>query len=296
MDMKNCFKTLFAVVAVSAAASLHAQPRTTAERIRAARQQADTVVLSQQTDGDYTVSRILVREHTPRTSQYDLHYAISRSDLEKGMDNNASQLDDIAGYIDPRTGDTLRHVECIKVTGYASPDGPAASNKRLAAARARNFAAYLDRLCGASKNYDITVSSEALPWTSCRSAVESSSMPQRTAVLAIIDGNMTDAEKEVRLKRMPEAWNYLAKNILPPLRRVDVAMDYDSDRLMTVRRRTNPQPEIVVVEVTECIDECGQCCDSSQACGNGGYCTCCRYPLDEEFDGIMIEYFGCPDE
>lgn len=285
--MKNLFKTILFAGAVFGAVCSHAQTRTPDARIRASRQQADTVVISQQADGPYTVSRILVRGNSPQTSQYDVHYAISRSDIERDIENNAEQLNEIEGYVDPRTGDTLRYVKCIKVHGYASPDGPAVMNNTLAAARARKFAAYLDRLCGASKYYDVTVDSKVLPWTSCRAAVASSSMPDRSAVLAIIDGNMTDAEKQVRLKRMPEAWTYLAKNVLPPLRRVDVELDYDRDRLMTVRELADPAPEIVVVE----IDEYTACPPD----GNG-YCPCCNNPCDEEYDGLMIEYFGCPDE
>lgn len=287
MNCKKLYTTLLSAAAAVSATCVSAQNGMRDARFEAARRQADTVVLSRQADGDYTVSRILIRGNEPLTSQYDVRYAISRSDIERNMDDNAAQLNDIAGYIDPRTGDTLRHVECIKVHGYASPDGPDGMNKTLAAARARKFAAYLDRMYGTSKHYRVTVDSEVLPWTSCRSAVAASSMPDRAAVLAIIDGNMPDAEKQTRLKRMPEAWNYLAKNVLPPLRRVDVELDYDRDRLMTVRELTNPQPEIVIVDI---VDECPQ-----EQCGCG-YCTCCKSPLDEEYDGIMIEYFGCPDD
>lgn len=287
MDSKKLCTTLLSVCAALAAGSVSAQGVVRDARIEAARRQADTVILSRYADGPYTVSRLLIRGNNPETSCYDVHYAISRSDIERDIDNNAAQLNDIAGYVDPRTGDTLRHVECIKVKGYASPDGSGVMNRTLAAARARKFAAYLDRMYGTSKHCRVTVDSEALPWSSCRQAVYTSSMPDRTAVLAILDGNMTDAQKQARLKRMPEAWNWLAKNVLPQMRRVDVALDYDSDRLAMVRELTNPQPEIVFVEVTETVDRC-----PDTPCGN----ACCDPMPDEEFDGLMIEYFGCPDE
>ena len=287
MDMKRIAKTLFLIGMLSAATAVSAQSRTADARLAASRAKADTIVLSQQCDGPYTVRRLLVRGNSPQTSCYDVHYVISRSDIQRSVDNNAARLDDIAEYVDPRTGDTLRHVECIKVKGYASPDGPAVMNRSLAAARARNFAAYLDKNYGTSKHCRVTVDSEVLPWASCRAAVVSSAIPQRTAVLAIIDGSMTDAEKQVRLKRMPDAWTYLAKNVLPALRRVDVEMDYDRDRLMTVRELTRPQPEVVVVDVVEQVDECPPC----QPCLQNDCCGCC----DEGYDGIMIEYFGNPE-
>ena len=286
MNRKKIYTALFSAAAVVSTVCAWAQTPVRGDA-RAPRHRVDTVVLSRQTDGPYTVSRILVRGTSPQTSQYDLHYAISRSDIRRDIDNNAEQLNDIAGCIDPRTGDTLRHVECIKVKGYASPDGPAVMNRSLAEARARKFAAYLDKTYGTSGCCNVTVDSEVLPWTSCRAAVASSSMPDRAAVLAIIDGSMTDAEKQVRLKRMPDAWTYLAKNVLPALRRVDVEMDYDRDRLMTVRELTRPQPEVVVVDVVEQVDECPPC----QPCRQNDCCGCC----DEGYDGIMIEYFGNPE-
>ena len=288
MNMKHLARTLFFAGAVCGAVSLSAQSRTADMRLAESRAKADTIVLSQQCDGPYTVRRLLVRGGSPQTSCYDVHYAINRSDIERSRDDNAARLDDIAGFVDPRTGDTLRHLECIKVTGYASPDGSAVANRTLAAARARKFADYLERSCGTS-GCRVTVDSRVLPWTSCRAAVASSSIPDRTAVLAIIDGNMSDAEKQVRLRRMPAAWSYLARNILPPLRRVDVAMDYDSDRLLTVRELTNPQPEVVVVNVVEQVEECPPC--RQECCGDR-----CGECCDDDYDGIMIEYFGCPDE
>lgn len=275
---------------MTVAANVRAQAPVCSD-VRTARLRADTVVLSQQCDGPYTVRRILVRGNSPQTSQYDVRYAINRSDVRRDLYNNAEQLNDIAGYVDHRTGDTLRHIECIKVKGYASPDGSAVMNRSLAEARARKFAAYLDKMYGTSGLCNVTVDSEVLPWTSCRAAVASSSIPSRAAVLAIIDGNMSDAEKQARLKRMPEAWSYLARNVLPAMRRVDVEMDYDSDRLMMVRELTDPQPEVVIVNVTETVDGCCPACDDAQCCDN-----CCDECCDDDYDGIMIEYFGNPDE
>lgn len=279
MNTKKTLKTAFAAVALCMATAISAQNGT-------AVQPADTVILSQQTDGDYLVSRLLVRGTSPQISQYDVRYAISNSVLAKELDNNSAQLNDIAGYVDKQgAADTLRRVNTIRVTGYASPDGPDALNKSLAAARARNFANYLDKTYSASKHYKIEVNSEALPWSACRNAVAASSVPDRAQVLAILDSRESDNEKEMQLKRMPEVWNYLAANILPPMRRVDVTMHYDRDRVMTVRDRINPQPEpeIVIVDVER--RQVDECC-----------CPCCSNPIDEEYDGIIVEFFGCPDE
>lgn len=248
--------------------------------------QADTVMLSKYTDGDYTVCRMLVHDGTPHSSQHDVMYAIGKSDVVRNMKDNAAELNDIASYVDAHPADSLCHVQSIIIIGYASPDGPETFNRTLAAARARNFATYLVKNYPDSKRYKTTVDSRPLAWTACRSAVASSAVPMRNEVLAVIDGNIPDAEKERRLKRMPEAWNYLAANILPAMRRVDVTMNYDRDRVVTSRTLNARRPDAVFIEVIE-RDQVDECAQDNQ---------CCCEPVETQYDGIIVELFGNPDE
>ena len=75
-------------------------------------------------------------------------------------------------------------------------------------------------------------------------------MPERQRVLEILDSRLSAAEKQAELKRMPAVWNYLAAHILPPFRRVEVALDYGQGIVVEQRERM-PRPvreEIIIVE------------------------------------------------
>lgn len=288
MCVKRIFATSLFCLALFAVSTTSAQ----SYGYSAASQSADTVLLSTHSDGDYTVRRVLVRSNTPATTQYDVRYAINNSVMSASTANNAAELNDIAGFVGELPTDTLLCVESVVVTGYASPDGPQTLNRNLAAARARNFASYLDKNYKLSSNYKVVVNSEPLDWTACREAVAASSVPERREVLAIIDGNLSHTEKEARLKRLPGVWEYLAANILPPMRRVDVTMTYGRDRLMTLRtldRKCDPAPARLVSNTEQCPPEtaCAPCgCQAPCRCG----CV-----VEDEVTGIIVEMVGNPE-
>lgn len=252
----------------------------------AAQNAGDTVVLSAYRDGDYNVRRVLVHGDAPQTARYDVKYAIGKSVLSVAVNGNAAELGDIAEFIDRLPSDTLVRVKSVAVTGYASPDGPVALNKSLAAARAKDFAAYLDKNYSLSKTHRVTTSSEPLGWSACRPAVVSSAVPRKQEVLAVLDAGISDAEKERRLKRMPDAWNYLKSNILPPMRRVDVEVAYERDELLTLRTFVRPEPEVIVAEETS------SCAGSCAPCGCPSPCGCCGPEVEEQITGIIVEMAG----
>lgn len=288
MCVKRIFATSIFCLALFAVSTTSAQSR----GHYSASQSGDTVLLSKYADGDYTVSRVLVRSDTPATAQYDVRYAINNSVMSASTANNASELNDMADFVGELPADTLLRVQTVVITGYASPDGPQALNRNLAAARARNFAAYLDKNYKLSSNYKVVVNSEPLDWTACRDAVAASSVPSRSEVLAIIDGNLPHSEKEARLKRLPGVWDYLAANILPPMRRADVTMTYGRDRLLTLRtldRKCDPAPARLVSNT----EPCPPATDSSP-CGCQSPCRC-GCVVEDEVTGIIIEMVGNPE-
>ena len=59
----------------------------------------------------------------------------------------------------------------MTITGYSSPDGPLKFNEALAAKRAGDFKAYVDRKYDFSKKYKVTVNSVAEDWETCRALV-----------------------------------------------------------------------------------------------------------------------------
>ena len=73
--------------------------------------------------------------------------------------------------------------------------------------------------------------------------VEKSNIPQKSQVLAILkSASHTEHQKEMALRKMPDAWSYLATNILPQMRYADIEFNYGVDEFVT-RTTTVAQTE-----------------------------------------------------
>lgn len=205
---------------------------------------ADTVALSQTTDGDYLVRRFIVKHRGD--ADYSVRYQINLAKLSSTLDGNSRELAELDNFVGNLIRDTLMNVRSVEITGYSSPDGPLKLNETLARNRAQDFRNFVDKKYDFSSKYDVTTKSVAEDWEMCRSLVAHSSMPDKQSVLRIIDGSQSSEAKELALKKMPSAWEYMKKNILPPLRRVELTINYGEGSIVEQRTmipRPAPQPE-----------------------------------------------------
>ncbi len=234
-------------------------------------QRVDSLLLDERMEGDYRVQRYRVEQSDE--ADYTVRYRINLSKLNQKLGDNAAQLQELEHFFSTLTGDTLRKVQLISITGYASPDGPQAFNDRLARARTTDFTRYGDQKYHFSDRYRLETRSVAEDWEGLRHSVQHSSMPNREAVLKILDGTASHEEKERQLKEMPAAWEYLKTDILPELRRVEVVINYAQGAIVTHRTlAVSPRP--APRELSR-VDPCDPCaCDL----------------VDEEITGIIIAY------
>lgn len=264
-----CVKTIFTTFALSLA--LCAAAGTTAQvRSAAPASAADTVMLSETTDGDYLVRRFIVKR--PGDTGYSVRYQINLAKLSSTLDGNSRELGDLDNFVGNLMKDTLMKVKSVEITGYSSPDGPLEFNETLARNRAQDFKNYVDKKYGFSKKYDVTLNAVAEDWEMCRALVAQSSVPDKQSVLNVIDGKQSSDAKELALKKMPSAWEYMKKNILPLLRRVELTINYGEgsvveQRTMIPRPKPAPQPE-----------------PACEPCG-------CEV-IDESITGIIVEMPG----
>lgn len=234
-------------------------------------QHPDSLLLDERQVGDYRVRRYRV-EH-PDEADYTLRYRINLTTLNPRLGDNAAELQAMESFFRSLTGDTLRSVKLVSITGYASPDGPQPLNERLSKGRTADFKAYGDKHYHFSTHYSLENHSVAEDWEGLRRAVMQSPVPDREAVLKILDGPLSHHEKELQLKALPAAWEYLKEQLLPPLRRVEVVVNYARSSIVehrTLVQKPRPAPR----EIAK-ADPCDPC-----ACP----------VVDEEITGIIIEY------
>lgn len=200
----------------------------------------DSVLLSERTEGDYRVRHYQVNE--PTKAAYEIHYRINEALLQQSLGENGAELDSLKQLVG-HFRDTLDKLERVRITGYASPDGPASLNAALAKRRAESMQAYLMKQVGTSLHNGIALDSEIASWDAVRAAVANSTIPKREAVLAILDSDTTPMEKQAALKAHPEVWRYMAVHIFPPLRRAEVDICYKQGRIVETRTRiAAPKP------------------------------------------------------
>ena len=222
---------------------------------------ANAVLISQTKNGNTVTSRYVVRHDTGRSANFDIHYTISRAQIVPTYSDNSRQINELKDFMG-ESKDSMMHISAIHIVGYASPDGNLVHNDSLASHRAQALCQYAINTYHPDQKIDTDY--KTFSWKECVNAVANSTIPQKEEVLAILNSNHTECEKEAHLRKLPEAWKYLTNNLLPTMRYADISFDYGVDEVITrttiVKQPTPPatatttsttpatKPEVVVVD------------------------------------------------
>ncbi len=210
----------------------------------------DTILVSRVTDGDYLVSRMLIKETSPDNNEFEVRYQINLSKLISTYDNNAAEIEGLNNFIESMTQDSLKSITQFKIVGYASPDGPKSLNDKLSNARAQDFCAYIEQKYDMA-DYPHSVSAVASQWVDTKQAVMNSSLSNKAEVISLVESSAPQMTIESKLKAMPQTWDYFKTTILPPMRCVAIHVKYNSWRSVEERLLIEQPKPTVVVEVRE---------------------------------------------
>lgn len=186
-------------------------------------------------------------EHVSERNRWSVRsdFEISSSKLR-----NLTSLDSLCARIDSvfRADGYLHRVS---ITGFASPDGPFAYNKRLSTDRAAAVKRYLDRSLRLSDSI-VVVSDSGENWDGLiRLVTLDKNVPQRAKVLKIISENYGTDRGERLLRQLPATWKYLKSNILPQLRYTEIVVDEEFLMPIVPVDTVVPEPEPVPVPEPE---------------------------------------------
>lgn len=147
--------------------------------------------------------------------------------IDPNYHSNSTELGYMRASIDSVRNNPSWKISKLWIKGYASPEGPREINERLAEGRTRAIRDYVASLYQIDDSL-IEVEFEPENWDGLRSFVEASSLPHRSEILEIIDGDRLPDDKEWMIKsRYPGDWKTLTDQCLPFLRRTDYRIDYD---------------------------------------------------------------------
>ncbi|MEG1332548.1 MAG: DUF3868 domain-containing protein [Bacteroides sp.] len=163
-----------------------------------------------------------------------LDFAVNSMDIRSGYMNNPRELKKITDLIAEVKRDKDITLRAINVMGYASPEGTLEANRRLSEGRANALAEYLSTRFDYPRDlYKVVFGGEN--WSGLRERVESSSLPYRDQVLAIIDtipAEINYAQKSSRKKALMDLqggvpYRYMLKEIFPSLRKAICKIDFE---------------------------------------------------------------------
>lgn len=158
-----------------------------------------------------------------------IEYVVGGTEFDAEFKNNFAELQKLRETLNPLTQGDLVTFKAINICGYASPDGSAKTNDRIANKRADSFALYLK----GSYNFDnslLKVSSAGEDWDSLIKMLEEDKPAYADKALEIINKNTTNLDVcEARLKTGLGAATYrtMMNTYYPRLRRLSIAIDYE---------------------------------------------------------------------
>ena len=210
---------------------------------------ADAILISQIRSGNTVVSRYKIPHNNGRQAEFDMHYAINRSNISPNFSDNSRQIAELKDFM-MQAKDTTMHISAIHIVGYASPDGSQKMNDTLAAARASSLYHYAVNTYHPKQNID--VEHKTFKWSDCVAVVEKSDIPQKSEVLAILKSTShSEAQKEMALRKLPEAWRYMTAKILPQMRYADIEFDYGVDEFVTRTATVEPSEPAKPVQTSQ---------------------------------------------
>ncbi len=154
-------------------------------------------------------------------------FKVNRTDIDWTYFANHAELDSILKSINQVKDNPYATVERIRLTGYASPEGPYLNNVRLAKGRTEVVTKYVEQHSGFPHSVYETASVPE-DWDGLRQWIEESSIPNKHEMIAFIDDPAIPIEKKNDMFRakFPNDYPFLLQNVYPQLRHTDYKITY----------------------------------------------------------------------
>lgn len=156
-----------------------------------------------------------------------IEYPVGGTEFNADFKNNAAELQKLKETLNPLTEGDLVTFKAINICGYASPDGSAKTNDRVANKRADSFALYLR----GSYNFPdsiLQVSSAGEDWDSLIKMLEEEKPAYAEKALEIIHKNANLDVREARLKSgLGASYRTMVNDYFSRLRRLSISVDYE---------------------------------------------------------------------
>ena len=162
----------------------------------------------------------------PEQKMADILYMINRSEI-RPTELKAADIQALKDYIALVLQNERMEVKGVTSSSYASPDGPLTLNEKLSVQRGQAAEKYLKKEYGKIPEIADLFASQttAEDWDGFKTLVQESSMADKELILRVLSMYQDPVVREQEIKNMSTAYEALADEILPQLRRSKFIID-----------------------------------------------------------------------
>lgn len=197
----------------------------------------ETTLLAQISPKDYVPEWHLTyivpesEEVKARSEQHSasFNYPLDQYALLRQYKNNEVEFDKVDKVIREVQANKDLTITEFMIEGFASPEGGFEYNRLLSERRANSFAEYLRTKHQVERSRIKNVKGAGEDWTGLRQAVEKSNLPDKQAILRIIDEVTPPDARDTELRKLSGGNSYLTlvNTFYPHLRRTDYKIAYN---------------------------------------------------------------------
>jgi len=162
----------------------------------------------------------------PEQKMADILYNINQSNI-KPAELKAEDITALKDYIALVVQNERMEVKGVTNSSYASPDGPLTLNEKLSEQRGKAAEKYLQKEYGKMPEVAqlFATQTTAEDWEGFKTLVQESSIADKELILRVLSMYQDPAVREQEIKNMSTAYESLAEQILPQLRRSKLIVD-----------------------------------------------------------------------
>ena len=187
-------------------------------------------VIATSTLAEYHAMPISLKDNyqriVPEQKMADILYAINRSDI-RSSELKSADITALKDYVALVMQNERMEVKGVVNSSYASPDGPLTLNEKLAEQRGKAAEKYLQKEYKKIPELTQLFSTQttAEDWDGFKALVQESTLTDKELILRVLSMYQDPVVREQEIKNMATAYESLAKDILPMLRRSKLIVD-----------------------------------------------------------------------
>lgn len=163
-----------------------------------------------------------------QTKEAQIKYLINQANIRTSELNSVSVKDFVKTLREIKADQKGFQLDNIEVSAYASPEGKFNFNKKLAEKRGGTSTAYVKKSLKKNKlETDVDTRYTAEDWDGFQKLVAASNIQDKEVIIRVLSMYEDPEQRETQIRSLSAAFNELANEILPELRRARLTINYN---------------------------------------------------------------------